>query len=120
MMPDAESGEPYGSPEMVEVVQKDAAREAPGAGSGARSAAKPRGRKISVRIDDLPPVGATRWVIRRKAQVVAAVQAGIISLEEVCERYTLSVEEFQSWQRSLEGHGLYGLRTTRLQIYRSK
>jgi hypothetical protein len=116
MMPDAESGEQYGSPEMVEVVQKDASRNGAGGGSGAKNP----GRKISVRIDDLPPAGATRWVIRRKAQVVAAVQAGVISLEEVCERYTLSVEEFQSWQRSLEGHGLYGLRTTRLQIYRSK
>jgi hypothetical protein len=116
MMSDAESGEHYRSPEIGEIVPKDAARGTAGGGSGAK---KPS-RKISIRIDDLPPPGATRWVIRRKAQVVAAVQSGVISLEEVCERYTLSVEEFQSWQKSLEGHGLYGLRTTRLQIYRSK
>jgi hypothetical protein len=116
MMPDTESGERYCSPEMSEIVSKEAARSTVGSGGSA----KPAGRKISVRIDDLPPPGATRWVIRRKAQVVAAVQAGVISLEEVCERYTLSIEEFQSWQKSLEGHGLYGLRTTRLQIYRAK
>ena len=69
--------------------------------------------------EDLPPPGVTRWVIRRKAQVVAAVRSGIISLEEVCERYSVSIEEFQSWQQALERHGLYGLRTTRTQIYRA-
>jgi hypothetical protein len=50
--------------------------------------------------------------------VVAAVRAGLISLEEACERYRLSVDEFLSWQRLIEKHGLRGLRTTRLQQYR--
>jgi Protein of unknown function (DUF1153) len=70
-------------------------------------------------IADLPPPGTQRWVIRRKAEVVAAVRAGVISLEEACTRYTLSVEEFLSWQRSIDRHGLRGLRTTRLQDYRA-
>jgi hypothetical protein len=78
----------------------------------------PRRRK-PIKIDDLPPSGITRWVIHRKAQVVAAVQAGALSLEEVCERYSVSIEEFQAWQRTLQKHGVYGLRTTRSQIYRS-
>jgi len=69
-------------------------------------------------LDTLPPSGTKRWVIRRKAEVVAGVRSGIISLEEACERYTLSVEEFLSWQRSIDRHGLRGLRTTRLQDYR--
>jgi hypothetical protein len=77
------------------------------------------GERRLARIEDLPPPGIKRWVIRRKAEVVAAVRAGIISLEEACERYTLSVEEFLSWQRSIDRHGLRGLRTTRLQDYRS-
>ena len=68
--------------------------------------------------DSLPPTDTKRWVIRRKAEVVAAVRAGIISLEEACKRYTLSVEEFLSWQRLVESHGLPGLRVTRLQDYR--
>jgi hypothetical protein len=72
-----------------------------------------------VRIEDLPPPGIKRWVIRRKAEVVAAVRAGVLSLEEACQRYTLSVEEFLSWQRSIDRHGLRGLRTTRLQDYRA-
>ena len=47
------------------------------------------------------------------------MRAGIISLDEACQRYTLSVEEFLSWQRSIDRHGLRGLRTTRLQDYRA-
>lgn len=66
----------------------------------------------------LPPAGTTRWVIRRKAAVVTGVHKGLISLEEACQRYGLSVEEFLSWQRQIEQHGLLGLRTTRLQDYR--
>ena len=69
-------------------------------------------------IADLPAPGTKRWVIRRKAEVVAAVRAGIISLEEACRRYTLSIEEFLSWQRLVDSHGLPGLRVTRLQDYR--
>lgn len=72
-----------------------------------------------LRLEDLPPPGTKRWVIRRKAEVVAGVRAGLISLEEACARYTLSVEEFLSWQRSIDRHGMRGLRTTRLQDYRA-
>jgi len=69
-------------------------------------------------IADLPPASTRRWVIRRKAEVVAAVRGGLLSLEEACERYTLTVEEFLNWQASLDDHGLAGLRTTRIQEYR--
>ena len=69
-------------------------------------------------IADLPPPTTKRWVIRRKAEVVAAVRGGLLSLEEVCARYTLTVEEFLSWQYSIDQHGLAGLRTTRIQQYR--
>lgn len=69
-------------------------------------------------LDDLPPPNTKRWVIRRKAEVVAGVRAGLLSLEEACERYKLSVEEFLSWQRLIDRHGVRGLRTTRLQEYR--
>ncbi|MDE2227929.1 MAG: DUF1153 domain-containing protein [Alphaproteobacteria bacterium] len=70
-------------------------------------------------LDSLPPPETKRWVIRRKAVVVAAVRAGVISLEEACRRYTLSIEEFLAWQRLVDSHGLPGLRVTRLQDYRS-
>ena len=76
----------------------------------------PDGRPMSR--DDLPPPNTRRWVVRRKAQVVAGVRAGLITLEEACARYSLSVEEFLSWQKMFDRHGLSGLRTTRLQKYR--
>lgn len=71
-------------------------------------------------LDQLPPPGTKRWVIRRKAAVVAAVRGGLLTLEDACTRYNLSVEEFLSWQRLIERHGLPGLRATRLQEYRSE
>ena len=46
------------------------------------------------------------------------MRGGLISLEEACERYTLTVDEFLSWQRSIDKHGLPGLRATRIQEYR--
>jgi len=67
---------------------------------------------------ELPPPDTKRWVTRRKSIVVNAVRAGEISLEEVCRRYELSVEEFLAWQRAIDTHGVPGLRVTRLQIYR--
>ena len=88
--------------------------------SHARSRAKfvigPDGSPLT--ISDLPPTSTKRWVIRRKAEVVCAVRGGLLSLEDACRRYTLTVEEFLSWQASIESHGLAGLRTTRIQQYR--
>jgi Protein of unknown function (DUF1153) len=52
--------------------------------------------------------------------VVAAVRGGLLSLEEACSRYTLTVDEFLSWQYSIDQHGLAGLRCTRTQQYRQK
>ena len=69
-------------------------------------------------IADLPAPGTKRWVIRRKAEVIAAVRGGLLSLEEACSRYMLTVDEFLSWQSSIDKHGLAGLRTTRNQHYR--
>jgi hypothetical protein len=67
---------------------------------------------------DLPAPGTTRWVIRRKAQVVAAVRGGLLSLDEACSRYALTIEEFLAWQDYIERNGLAGLRSTRIQQYR--
>jgi hypothetical protein len=110
MDPEAELGALSCAPRTNSADKTDAAEAA---------VAKASSRRKPIKIDELPPPGITRWVIHRKAQVVAAVQAGALSLEEVCERYSVSVEEFQAWQRTLQQHGVYGLRTTRSQIYRS-
>ncbi len=84
--------------------------------SRARYVIGPDGSPLT--IADLPPANTRRWVIRRKAEVVAAVRGGLLSLNEACERYRLTIDEFLSWQRSIEKHGLPGLRATRVQEYR--
>jgi hypothetical protein len=40
--------------------------------------------------------------------VVVAVRGGLLSLEDACRRYTLTVEEFLAWQRAIERFGLPG------------
>ena len=60
--------------------------------------------------DSLPPAHTTRWVASRKAQVVAAVESGLMTIEEVMLRYRLSVEEFYAWQRAMDRAGVPGLR----------
>ena len=71
----------------------------------------PDGRRLT--LADLPLPGTQRWVIRRKAAVVAAVRGGLLSLEEACSRYALNPDEFLSWQHCIDRFGLPGLRTTR-------
>jgi len=70
-------------------------------------------------LDSLPPPDTTRWVVRRKAEVVAAVTGGLLTIDEVCARYGLTVEEFTSWQRAVDRSGMPGLRVTRIQHYKS-
>ena len=77
----------------------------------------PTGQPLT--IEDLPPPGTKRWVVRRKAEVVAGVRGGLITLEEACDWYDLSLDEFRSWQRLFDSHGMRGLRTTRVKQYRS-
>ena len=63
---------------------------------------------------DLPAPGVRRWVPRRKARVVAAVEGGLISREEACSRYAISQEEFNDWKAGLSRHGLRGLCVTKI------
>jgi hypothetical protein len=74
------------------------------------------GKQMS--LEDLPAPKTKRWVIRRKAEVVAGVRGGLLSLDEACSRYSLTVDEFRSWQRLLENYGVQGLRTTKIKKYR--
>jgi hypothetical protein len=83
---------------------------------GERYVIGPTGAPLT--LSDLPPAETQRWVIRRKAEVVAAVNGGLLTLDDACNRYRLTSEEFATWQQSIDRHGMAGLRTTRLQQYR--
>ena len=66
----------------------------------------------------LPPAETQRWSCRRKAAVVVAIRAGVLSPQEACQRYMLSLEELAAWEATLDQNGIRGLRVTRLQMYR--
>ncbi len=67
---------------------------------------------------DLPPPDTRRWVASRKAAVVRAVEAGLISREEAQQRYALSADEFDEWRRAVAAHGEAALKVTALQKFR--
>ena len=67
---------------------------------------------------DLPEKGTRRWVARRKALVVMAVNAGLVTEEGACDMYNLSMEELHSWRVAMQTHGARALRATAVQKYR--
>jgi len=67
---------------------------------------------------DLPPKDTRRWVASRKAVVVQAVGAGLLSRKAALERYELSEEEFDLWAKAVDTHGVDALKVTALQRYR--
>ncbi|OIP87610.1 MAG: hypothetical protein AUK37_01160 [Rhodobacterales bacterium CG2_30_65_12] len=67
---------------------------------------------------DLPPANTCRWVASRKAAVVRAVNAGLLTISEALKTYGLSEEEFTEWQTAVSRHGEAALKATALQKYR--
>lgn len=76
----------------------------------------PDGTKLTR--SDLPPPNTKRWVARRKAVVVTAVDFGLIEPTEACEMYRLSTEELDLWRSAVRNHGAAALRVTAIQKYR--
>lgn len=66
-----------------------------------------------VTIDDLPSSSTTHWVARRKAEVLAAIDGGLLAVDEACHRYRLSREELDAWRRMFGRAGVPGLRVTK-------
>jgi hypothetical protein len=63
-------------------------------------------RQTNATFVHLPPPDTKRWTARRNAAIVAAVLSSIITIEEVCQRYGLPVDEFLSWHNAMQRHGL--------------
>src|ERR1700752_1095689 len=87
-----------------------------GCGTAAESAGAviPEGRKADL---VLPAADTKRWSSRRKAAVVVATRAGIITRAEACQRYTLSDEELAGWEAAFDKYGIPGLRITTRRSY---
>jgi hypothetical protein len=83
---------------------------------GPQSVTLPDGR-IMTRAD-LPAASTQRWVASRKAAVVQAVDAGLISAAEALETWALSDEELDSWRISVSRYGVQALKATAVQRFR--
>ncbi|MEM9063471.1 MAG: DUF1153 domain-containing protein [Pseudomonadota bacterium] len=77
----------------------------------------PDGERMT--IADLPAPDTRRWVPRRKARVVAAVEGGLISEEDAFERYQISAEEYDTWKAAMSRFGMRGLCVTKINHVRS-
>ena len=77
----------------------------------------PDGEKMT--ITDLPAPETRRWVPRRKARVVAAVEGGLISEEEAFERYSITAEEYDTWKAAMSKFGMRGLCVTQINRVRA-
>lgn len=67
---------------------------------------------------DLPPPDTRRWVASRKAAVVRALAAGLVSREWAIEVYGLSELEIVAWEMAVAQHGEDALKATRAKHYR--
>ena len=56
----------------------------------------PDGEKMT--LSDLPAPNTHRWVPRRKARVVAAVEGGLLSEDEAFSWYKITSEEYDTWK----------------------
>lgn len=72
-----------------------------------------KGNRLTVA--DLPRPRARRWSDLQKANVVAAVEGGLIGRFEACRRYELSVEEYLTWKDIIMRFGVEGLRVSQSQ-----
>ena len=68
----------------------------------------------------LPPPETKRWTSRRKAAILVAVRAGVITREEACQRYLLSEEELAGWEVAFDRAGIPGLLARKLHSYRRR
>jgi hypothetical protein len=63
---------------------------------------------------ELPEPGTQRWTATRKAQVVLALQSGLLTFADACGRYGLTAEELACWEQSFSWGGRRGLAVARI------
>jgi len=62
---------------------------------------------------DLPSPDTKRWTARHKAAVLRAIEAGLLTREQVMLRYSMSSEELVEWERRWAYDGARALKVTR-------
>jgi len=61
---------------------------------------------------DLPAPNTRRWNATRKIFVVRAIELGMLSFDHASDRYSLSLEEFISWQKLAVNSGKRGVNSS--------
>lgn len=84
------------------------------------TSASPVARRMNAGHTRLPAPHAKRWSAREKAAVVDAVSTGSLALEDACQRYALTTDEFRSWQEAVDRHGVAGLKAKMVQERRKE
>lgn len=84
---------------------------------GPRSVTLPDGSRMTRA--DLPPQDTERWVASRKAAVVRAVLAGLITRDQAMQLYGLSDDELTEWITAAAKMGAEGLKATAVQRLRA-
>lgn len=62
---------------------------------------------------DLPPADTMRWTASKKHVVVIALQSGMMTADDLCRRYSLSLAELTEWRIRIERGGRQGLKVTK-------
>ncbi|HVX90938.1 MAG TPA: DUF1153 domain-containing protein [Candidatus Paceibacterota bacterium] len=68
-----------------------------------------------ITVADLPKPNTRRWTANRKAIVISAVRNGVITLEQVLARYSMTEREFRIWEQGFKSDGATGLKVTHYQ-----
>ena len=66
----------------------------------------------------LPSPGTKRWTPAWKAAIIEGVRGNLLTINEACKRYRLSIDEYRAWERDFDARGEPGLRSTRVGLYR--
>jgi Protein of unknown function (DUF1153) len=72
-----------------------------------RSVIGPLGNVLT--LTDLPSPDTLRWSRRRKGEILAAVEGGLLTPEKACSTYNLSMDELLAWRDAVAQCGLAGL-----------
>jgi hypothetical protein len=64
-------------------------------------------------LESLPPANTIRWSKRRKCELLAAIEGGLLSPSEACSMYRLSMDEVLSWRHAVAHSGIEGLSARR-------
>jgi DNA-binding response OmpR family regulator len=110
---DAYVSKPINVRDLLVLVETFLSRPRPRGGGTVIELPRPRHRggetpKRASRVTAPPRTNENRWTFRQKATVVEAIRHGVLSIEEACERYRISLKELTAWEAAIDERGKRG------------